>query len=65
MNKIIEVIVSPKGETRVETKGCQGTGCRLASQFVEVVLGKRTAEQQTAEFFQQDEQVGEDLRQSS
>jgi hypothetical protein len=65
MNKIIEVIVSPKGETRIETKGFQGTECRLASQFVEVALGKRTAEQLTADFFQLDEQVGEDLRQSS
>ena len=40
-NKIIEVIVSPKGETRIETKGFSGAECRDASKFIEQALGHR------------------------
>ena len=64
MNKIIEIIVGPKGETRVETKGFSGSECQEASRFVEQALGKRTSEQKTAEFFQQGQQASQDLRQS-
>jgi hypothetical protein len=32
---IIEVIVSAKGESRVDTKGFIGSTCREASQFLE------------------------------
>ena len=35
MNKIIEIIVSPTGETRLETKGFTGGECKEASKFVE------------------------------
>jgi hypothetical protein len=44
------VIVSPTGETKIETKGFQGSGCREASRFMEGALGQRTGEQMTAEF---------------
>ena len=37
--KLIEVIVSPTGQTRVETKGYAGAECRQASQFLEQALG--------------------------
>lgn len=50
MTKVIEVIVSPTGETRVETKGFAGASCQDASRFVEQALGQRTGEQLTAEF---------------
>jgi len=50
MNKIIEVIVSPTGETKVETKGFAGAECQEASRFVEVALGQRKSEQLTAEY---------------
>ena len=53
MTQIIEVIVSPTGETRVETRGFAGSSCRDASRFVEEALGQRTGEQLTAEFHQQ------------
>lgn len=46
----IEIIVSPTGETRVETKGFSGSGCREASRFIEQALGQRIDEQLTAEF---------------
>jgi hypothetical protein len=50
MTKIIEIIVSPTGETKVETKGYSGSECREASKFIEQALGQRTDEQLTAEF---------------
>jgi hypothetical protein len=50
MSKTIEITVSPKGETKVETKGFSGTECRDASKFIEQALGQRTDEQLTAEF---------------
>ena len=51
--KIIEINVSPKGETTVQTKGFAGGECREASKFIEKALGQRTGEQLTAEFHQQ------------
>lgn len=53
MSKFIEIIVSPNGESRVETKGFAGSGCREASQFIESALGKRVGEDLTPEFHQQ------------
>lgn len=52
MNKIIEIIVSPKGETRLETKGFAGAECREASKFVEQALGVAAGEQLTTVFQQ-------------
>ncbi len=63
-NKVIEIVVSPKGETKVETKGFMGNECRDASKFVEVALGQKTAEQMTAEFHQGSD-ARQDLRQSN
>ena len=48
--KFIEVIVSPNGETKVETRGFSGAECQEASRFVEVALGQRKSEQLTAEY---------------
>ncbi|MEI8376435.1 MAG: DUF2997 domain-containing protein [Planctomycetota bacterium] len=33
--KTIEILVSPKGETPVSTKGFLGSSCRDASKFIE------------------------------
>ena len=51
-SKTIEIIVSPTGETTVQTKGFAGSSCRDASKFIEQALGARTAETLTAEFHQ-------------
>jgi hypothetical protein len=59
--RVIEVTVSPAGETTVQTKGFAGAGCREASQFLEQALGARTADVLTAEFYQ-GQQVRQDLR---
>ena len=52
MNQTIEITVTPDGQTRVETRGFSGAGCREASRFIEEALGKRASERTTAEFFQ-------------
>ena len=53
MSKTIEIVVTPTGQTQVQTKGFVGSECRQASQFIEQALGTRTQEQLTAEFHQQ------------
>lgn len=53
MTKIIEIIVSPEGETELQTKGFQGSSCQEASRFLEQALGARTSESLTAEYFHQ------------
>ena len=64
MNKIIEVIVAPDGQTTVQTHGFAGQECRQASRFIEQALGQRTAETLTSEFYQaQASQSREQLRQ--
>ena len=50
--KTIEIIISPGGHSRLETKGFAGGECREASGFLEAALGKRTSESLTAEFHQ-------------
>jgi hypothetical protein len=52
MKKIIRVIVGPKGEVSIETKGFTGPACREASKFLEQALGLPASEQLTAEFYQ-------------
>lgn len=51
-SKIIEIIVSPEGQSRVETRGFSGSECREASRFIESALGTRVRERLTAEFHQ-------------
>jgi hypothetical protein len=50
MPRIIEVVVSPQGETTVQTKGYAGGDCLLASKFLEQSLGVVAQESKTAEF---------------
>ena len=52
MSRTIEIIVSAKGETSVQTKGFAGSSCRDASRFIEQALGQRLDEQLTTEFHQ-------------
>ena len=54
MSKIIEIIVSPQGETTVTTRGFTGSSCQEASKFIEQALGQRTGERLTTEFHQTD-----------
>ena len=50
MRKIIEIIVSPKGESQVETKGFTGNECQRASKFLEQALGIVASETLKTEF---------------
>ena len=52
MPRVIEVIVSPTGETTVQTKGYTGSHCLQASKFLEQALGVIAAEAKTSEFYQ-------------
>ena len=52
MSKVIEVVIAPNGETRVETKGFAGASCRAASEFIERALGASTSERLKSEFYQ-------------
>lgn len=46
----IEILVTPTGETRIETHGFQGPTCREATKALEKVLGRKLAETLTTEF---------------
>ncbi len=50
--KTIEIVVSPTGQTTVQTKGFSGTSCQDASRLLEQALGTRTSEERTPEFYQ-------------
>jgi hypothetical protein len=50
--RIIEVVVSPQGETTVQTKGFAGADCLQASRWLEQALGINTNDTKTAEFYQ-------------
>jgi hypothetical protein len=52
MPRLIEVIVSPRGETTVQTKGYVGSDCLQASKFLEEALGAVRSERRTTEFYQ-------------
>ena len=52
MARIIEVIVSPTGETTVQTRGYAGGDCLQASKFLEQSLGVKTTERPTPEFYE-------------
>ena len=49
--KTIEIVVSPNGETSVQTMGFVGNECREASKFMEDALGNRGQERMTSEFY--------------
>ena len=50
--KTIEITVSPKGETKIETKGFAGSSCREASRNLEQALGLVQGDAPTAELYQ-------------
>lgn len=61
--KTIEITISPRGETKVETRGFTGSACKEARRFIEQALGQRTAETLTPEFYQS-QQASQELEQS-
>ncbi len=61
--KIIEIVISPNGQTQIETKGFTGSECRDASKFIEQALGKQASEQLKPEFHQTVSQAQTQLEQ--
>ena len=51
--KTIEITVSAKGETKVETKGFTGNDCQASTRSLELALGARQSESLKSEFYQQ------------
>lgn len=51
MSKIIEIVVSPKGETKLETRGFEGSSCQDATRALEQALGAKTGESMTSEYY--------------
>lgn len=52
MSKTIQIIVSPTGETKIETSGFTGSSCQDATRALEQALGAATNEQLTAEYYE-------------
>ena len=52
MARLIEVTVSPQGETTIQTKGYAGAECLQASRFLEQALGVAASDSKTSEFYQ-------------
>jgi hypothetical protein len=50
-SRIIEVIVSPKGEATVQSKGFAGGECLQATKFLEDALGVANNDRKTAEYY--------------
>lgn len=63
MNKIIEIVISPKGETTIQTKGFAGSSCREASRFLEQALGAVTTDVNSAEFYQNAQSQQQEVKQ--
>jgi hypothetical protein len=51
-SQTIEIIVSPTGETTVQTRGFSGSSCRDASKALERALGIVQSDAPTAEMHQ-------------
>ena len=51
MAKIIQVIVSPKAETKIETTGFTGSSCQDATRELERALGGTVSENLTGEYY--------------
>ena len=51
--KRIEIIVSPQGESRIESFGFVGRACRIATAWFEKTLGIRRADHLKPEYFEQ------------
>ena len=51
MPRVIELTVSPTGETTVQTKGFAGSDCLQASRSLEQALGHVSADVKTPEFY--------------
>jgi hypothetical protein len=52
MPPTIDILISPTGETTIETRGFTGPACREATKSLAAALGVKQSETLTAEYFQ-------------
>lgn len=52
MSPTIDVVVSPQGETKIQTHGFSGPACQQATKALEAALGLKQSEMLTAEYHQ-------------
>jgi hypothetical protein len=52
MSQTIELLISPTGAVRLQTKGFRGESCQAASRELEAAIGQTINDQRTAEYFQ-------------
>lgn len=50
--KTIEIIISPAGAAKIQTRGFAGASCLEASRFLEQALGARLTEERTTDFYE-------------
>lgn len=50
MSPVIEVLISPTGQTQLETRGFAGPACQQATKALEAALGLPQAEVLTTEY---------------
>jgi hypothetical protein len=63
--KTIEILVSPTGETVIQTKGFSGASCRQASKALEAALGVKQSDKPTTEMFEAHTKVDQPLNQGN
>lgn len=51
MSKTIQITISPKGETKIETAGFSGSSCQDATRELEKALGATVNENMTSEYY--------------
>jgi hypothetical protein len=62
--KLIEILISPTGETQLQTRGFVGSTCQTASHALEQALGLVAQEQRTSEYFLAAEQAAQQRTES-
>jgi len=60
----IEIIINPKGESVIQTKGFAGSSCRDATKALEQALGAVQSDKATAEMYQT-ATAGQQIKQSA
>jgi hypothetical protein len=63
--RVIELLISPRGEVRIETRGYVGGACLQATEALERALGLKQSDQPTAEGFQAEAATQELTREQS
>ncbi len=53
--KTIEIVIQTSGQLTISAAGFSGTDCEKATAFLEQTLGKLTAKQRKAEFYQRNQ----------